>query len=159
MCAFSVFALIEGATYHLMYVAYVMRNMREVVFSLDELEVLEKAYDFDEERDVEAGLTMEQMLERIKFAFNAFARVHYSDYVLPTTEPDWQHIKATFQTKKYLSYPQSPGELAVDHAGVEKLQLGAMWFIQCLASLIKSCRDSAIAKFASWENGTDEPVM
>ncbi|MBD0325077.1 MAG: hypothetical protein ICV68_01520 [Pyrinomonadaceae bacterium] len=159
MCAHTVFSLIEGATYHLMYIAYVARNSREVVFSLDELEILEKAYDFDDEREVEPGLTQEQMLERIKFAFNAFARVHYSDYILPTHEEDWLKVKETFRIKAAISSPQLVRELEVMDDDVTVLLQATAWFVQRLVALVESCRDCAGARVASWEAEKDEPIM
>ncbi|HEX7996863.1 MAG TPA: hypothetical protein VF528_00500 [Pyrinomonadaceae bacterium] len=159
MCALTVFALIEGATYHLTYIAYVARNSREVVFSLRELETLEKAYDFDDEQEVEPGLTQEQMLERIKFAFNAFARVHYSDYILPTQDAEWLQLKETFSIKAAISSPQLVRELEVSDDDVTDLLQATAWFVQCLVALTESCRDAAGAKVASWEAEKDEHIM
>ncbi len=159
MCALSVFAMIEGAVYHMMYIAYVARDSRDVVFSLDELAILENAYDFDEDREVEPGLTQPQMLERIKFAFNAFARVHYSDYVLPISEDGWREIKETFLIKQGISTPRTTAELEVSDDSVTDLLEGTAWFMNCLVALIESCRDAGAARIASWEDEKDEPVM
>lgn len=159
MCALSVFAMIEGTTYHMTYIAYVTRNSRDVVFSLDELKILESAYDFDEDGEIEPGLTQAQMLERIKFAFNAFARVHYSDYILPINDVEWLLMKDVFSIKQTISHPQSTAELEVVDDGVRNLLQATAWFMQCLVALIQSCRDSAAARVASWEDEKDEPIM
>jgi hypothetical protein len=159
MCALSVFAMIEGAVYHMTYIAYVVRHSRDVVFSLDELTVLENAYDFDEDGEVEPGLTDEQMLERIKFAFNAFARVHYSDYVLPTGEDGWLAIKETFLIKRAISSPRTTAELEVLDDNITDLLEATAWFMNSLISLIESCRESAEARVAAWEDEKDGPVM
>lgn len=159
MCALSVFAAIEGSTYHMMYIAYVARDSRDVVFSLEELEVLENAYDFDEDREIEPGLTQEQMLERIKFAFNAFARVHYSDYILPISDKGWLRLKQVFLIKRVISHPQSTAELEVFDENLTDLLVGMAWFMQCMVTLIESCRDSAAARVASWEEEKDGPIM
>src|SRR5215210_754610 len=47
----TVFAIFDGAVYRLMSHAYAARHRRDVTFSLDELLRLEKAYDFDEDRN------------------------------------------------------------------------------------------------------------
>jgi hypothetical protein len=159
MCALNVFEMIEGTIYHMTYIAYVARYSRDVVFSLDELEVLENAYDFDEEGDVEPGLTLEPMLERIKFAFNAFARVHYSDYILPISDEGWAQMKEVFAIKETISHPQTTAELEVFDDNVTDLLQATAWFMQCLVALIESCRDSAGARVASWEDEKDGPVM
>jgi hypothetical protein len=159
MCAHSVFALVEGATYHLMYIAYVARDSRDVVFSLDELAILENAYDFDEEREVEPGLTQAQMLERIKFAFNAFARVHYSDYVLPAQDAEWLQVEEIFHVKEVISAPRLVSELEVFDENLTDLLQATTWFVQRLVALMESCRDCAKERIASWEAEKDEPIM
>lgn len=159
MCALTVFEMIEGTVYHMTYIAYVARDSRDVVFSLEELEILENAYDFGEDDEIEPGLTLEQMLERIKFAFNAFARVHYSDYVLPISEEGWLQMKEVFLIKQAISHPQLTTELEVPDDGVTDLLQASAWFMQCLVALIESCRDSAEARVASWEDEKDGPVM
>lgn len=159
MCALSVFEMIEGTTYHMMYIAYVARDSREVVFSLDELEILENAYDFGEDGEIEPGLTMPQMLERIKFAFNAFARVHYSDYVLPISEEGWSQMKEVFLIKQTISHPQLTSELEVVDDNITDLLQATAWFMNCSVALMKSCVDSAGARVASWEEDKDGPVM
>lgn len=159
MCALSVFAAIEGSTYHMMFIAYVARNSRDVVFSLEEMKALENAYDFDEDREIEPGLTQKQMLERIKFAFNAFARVHYSDYVLPVNDDGWLQLKEIFLIKKNISCPQATRELEVVDDNVTDLLEGTAWFMKCMVTLIESCRDSAAERVAAWDDEPDGPVM
>ena len=158
MCAYSTFALIANATYHMMYIAYVARHLRDVVFTLEELTVLENAYDFNEDGEIEAGLNQTQMLERIKFAFNAFARVHNSDYILPHT-PGRAGIEELLRVKTGISLPQSAAELEVSNANVTGMLVGAEWFMQRLFELIESCRDSARDRLAAWEAEKDEPIM
>lgn len=159
MCAQTVWTAIEGSTYHMTYIAYVARNSRDVVFTLDELQRLERAYDFDEDREIEAGLRREQMLERIKFAFNSFARVHYSDYVLPVNEPEWSQIKEVFRIKEALEHPQSTAELEVHSENVTDLLQGIAWFMKCMVAVLEDCRDTASERVASWEEEKDEPIM
>jgi hypothetical protein len=159
MCAHTVCAAIEGATYHMAYIAYVARGSRDVVFSLDELGVLEKAYDFDADNEIEAGLTEEQMLERIKFAFNAFARVHYSDYVLPLNDPEWPQLKEIFSIKKRLTHPQTTAELGISDNNVTDLLEGAAWFMKCMVALLESSRECLEERVASWEGDKDELIM
>jgi hypothetical protein len=159
MCAHTVCAAIEGATYHMAYIAYVARNSRDVVFSLDELGVLETAYDFEEDREIEAGLTEEQMLERIKFAFNAFARVHYSDYVLPLNDPEWLQVKEIFSSKKRRTHPQTTTDLEVTEKEVTDLLEGTAWFMKCMVALLESSRECMEARVALWDGDRDELIM
>jgi len=51
MYARSAFALVEGATYRMMYHAYMASERPGVSFTDEEFERLEKAYDFDESGD------------------------------------------------------------------------------------------------------------
>jgi hypothetical protein len=159
MCAHTVCAAIEGATYHMAYIAYVARHTRDVVFSPDELMTLEQAYDFDDEGETEAGLTQGQMLERIKFAFNAFARVHYSDYVIPTGEPEWQQVKEIFAIRTRLTHPQSTAALAISDDSTTDLLEGTAWFMKCMVTLLESSQTALEERAALWEEDKDGPVM
>lgn len=168
MCAYCLFALIEGATYHMLYIAYVARHAHDVVFTLEEMEMLENAYDFDEDKyvfpqledkDLEPGLTPAQMIDRIKFAFNAFARVHFSDYTLPDDKNGWAGIKLMLRTKSKISHPQTVAELEVYDEHVTDMLLGTPWFMQCMVALMQDCRDSAQRRMDAWEAEKDEPIM
>lgn len=159
MCAHTVCASIVGTTYHMIYIAYVARRARDVVFSLAEIETLEKAYDFDPDNESEAELTEAQMRERIKFAFNAFARVHYSDYILPINDPAWPQLKEIFAIKKRLSQPQSPEALGLSDTDVNALLEGTAWFMQCMVSLLESSQQSVEERAVLWEEERDEPIM
>jgi hypothetical protein len=168
-CAYCIFALIEGATYHLLYIAYVARHTRGVVFTLEELEALENAYDFDEEKriepgiehkDIEPGLTPTQMIGRIKFAFNAFARVHGSDYIMPNDGNGWAGIRLALQVKSEISRPRFVSELEVSDDTVTSMLLGTPWFMQCLTALLQDCRDCAERRLAAWDaEDNNEPIM
>lgn len=159
MCAHTVCAAIAGTTYHMMYIAYVARQTRDVVFSLAEIEALEKAYDFAAANENEAELTAAQMCERIKFAFNAFARVHYSDYILPINDAEWSQLKEIFAIRKKLSQPQSTEALGLSDADVNALLEGTAWFMQCMVSLLESSQQSVEEQAALWEDEKDEPIM
>ncbi|HEY0406069.1 MAG TPA: hypothetical protein VGC89_10100 [Pyrinomonadaceae bacterium] len=168
ICAYTIFALIEGVTYHMLHIAYVARHSRDVVFTLAEIEALESAYDFSEDRhvepgrkdkDIEPGLTPAQMLDRIKFAFNAFARVYYSDYIMPVNESGWSGIKLALLVKSGLAHPQSAAELEVADEYVTEMLLSTPWFMQCLIALTQDCRDCAEQRLAIWEAAQDEPIM
>jgi len=152
----SVFALMDGAVYQLLAHAYAARHRRDVVFSLDELQRLEKAYDFDEDQEPSTTFSRTQMLEQIRFAFNAFARVHYSDYILPTHDPGWAHIKEIGYLREYLQFPKEPRSLEVQEENIDILVEGLLWFVERMVELMESSQEQAMMKFAAWESDQDE---
>lgn len=159
MYARAVFTAIDGATYRMTFHAHAARDRREVTFSMNELSRLEKAYDFDEDREEHVStFSKSQMLDDIKFAFNAFARVHYSDYVLSINDPNWILIKEIAHIKSCLLYPREPQEVEVYEENIDTLVEGLLWFIQRVVELIEDCREHILEKFAEWED-KDEPVM
>src|SRR2546423_886508 len=160
MYARAVFAVIDGATYRMTFHAHAARERRDVTFSLDELSRLEKAYDFDEDQEeFVSTFSKSQMLDDIKFAFNAFARVHYSDYVLPINDPDWVLIKEIARMRDALRYPRAPEETEVYEENIDTLAEGLLWFVERMVELIEDSRDRFKEKVAEWESGEDETVM
>ena len=160
MYARAVFAVIDGATYRMTFHAHAARARRDVTFSLDELTRLEKAYDFDEDQEeFVSTFSKSQMLDNIRFAFNAFARVHYSDYVLPINDPDWVIIKEVARMRDALQYPRVPEETEVYEENVDTLVRGLLWFVERLMELLKDSGDRLQEKIAEWESGEDETVM
>lgn len=159
MCAHTVCAAIEGATYHMAYIAYLARHSRDVAFSLDELKALEQAREFDAEGEPDVSLTQAQLLERIRFAFHAFARAHHSDYVIPTLEPEWEQVREIFNIKTRLSHPQSTAALAISDDSTTALLEGTAWFMKCMVSLLESSQASMEERASLWEEDKDGPVM
>jgi len=160
MYARAVFAVIDGATYRMTFHAHAARERRDVTFSLDELSRLEKAYDFDEDQEeFVSTFSKSQMLDNIRFAFNAFARVHYSDYVLPINDPDWVIIKEVARMRDALRYPRAPEETQVYEENIDTLVQGLLWFVERMVELIEDSRDRFKEKVAEWESGEDETVM
>lgn len=159
MCARTVFAAIEGATYRMMFHAYAARERPDVVFSIDELMRLEKYYDFDEDKEPETTLSRTLMLDDLRFAFNAFARVHYSDYVLPTSDPEWALVKAIARLREALQHPREEKELEVHEENVDDMAQGLAWLVGRMADLLESCREHIEEKFAAGDSGGDEVVM
>ncbi|MFL6257810.1 MAG: hypothetical protein ACJ74T_22615, partial [Pyrinomonadaceae bacterium] len=78
MYALAVFSFFDGVTYRMTFHAYAARERRDVIFLFDELARLEKMYDFDEDAEPAPTFGHARMIDNIRFAFNAFARVHYS---------------------------------------------------------------------------------
>jgi hypothetical protein len=159
MYARSVIALIEGATYRMTYAAYLARDRRDVTFSLSEMQELEKAYDFEEEFDPVVEVSRALALDRIQLAFKVFARVHYSDYVLPIQEAEWAHIKEIFRIKQTLMFPREAQELAIDEEKVDALIFGTTWFMERLVNILQSSRTSMLEQVASWENEDDDGIV
>lgn len=160
MSARAVFAFFDGVIYRMMFHAYAARDRREVTFSFDELKRLETAYDFDEDAE-EAVFTFSksQMLEEIKFAFNAFARVHYSDYVFPATDPNWIALKEVADIRQIIQTPREAKQLAVYEENVDDLTSAMQWFLECLVALLESSRQQMVEKVAEWDSNEDEIVM
>jgi hypothetical protein len=160
MYARAVFAVIDGATYRMMYHAYAATERPDVTFSIDELMRLENYYDFDEDKeDPEITFSRTRMLDDLKFAFNVFARVHYSDYILPIQDPNWIHVKEIARIREALQYAREAKELEVYEESVDNLVLGLVWLLQQMVELFESCRKHTEEKFAADEPGEDERVM
>ncbi|HEX3558877.1 MAG TPA: hypothetical protein VHU19_06725 [Pyrinomonadaceae bacterium] len=160
MYARAVFAVFEGATYRMTYHAYAARGRCDVTFSLDELNRLERSYDFDEDQEeFVATFSRTRMLDNIKFAFNAFARVHYSDYVLSINDPSWVLIEEIVFIKDFLQYPKGPEGTEVFDENVDTLVFGLQWFLERMVELVEDSRDCFLAKAAAWEAGEDRLLM
>jgi len=160
MYARAVFAVIDGATYRMTYHAYAARGRRDVVFSPGELDRLEKSYDFDEDQEeVLATFSRARMLDNIKFAFNAFARVHYSDYVLSINDPAWALLKEIARMKDSLQYPRAPEETEVYDEQIDTLVEGLLWFVERMVEVIEDSGECLTKKSAAWEADEDEVVM
>jgi hypothetical protein len=159
MYARAVFALIDGTTYRMTFHAYAARGRRDVAFSLEEQTRLERAYDFDEDQEVVATFSSAQMLDDLRFAFNVFARVHYSDYVLPTHDPNWALVKEIALIREALQYPREALELEVDEGNLDALVGGLRWLVERMVELLESCNTHLVEKFAAWEAGEDEVIM
>ena len=159
MYARAVFAMIDGATYRMMFHAYAARDRRDVTFSLDELMKLESYYDFDEDQEAVTTFSKTQMLDSIRFAFNAFARVHYSDYILPIHDQSWILVKEMAYLRECWQYPREVQGIEVYEENIDTLVAGLLWLVERLLELLKSCQLHALEKFAAWEAEEDEPIM
>jgi hypothetical protein len=141
MYARAVFALIEGATYRMMYHAYMASERPDVSFSAEERQRLENAYDFNEPDDLlPVFINKKQFLDDVEFAVRAFARVHNAAYILPIHRgillKEIAHLRQSYQ------YCQTPKEVEVYPENVDTLMHGCQWFIECLVALMDSCADS-----------------
>ncbi len=159
MYARAVFAAIDGATYRMMFQAYAARARPDVIFSIDELMRLEKYYDFDEDQEAVATFSKIRMVEDIRFAFNVFARVHYSDYILPVHAPDWILIKEAARIKEGLQYPREAGELEVYEENLDTLMESLGWFVERMVEMLESCKRHTEERGASLESDEDEIIM
>ncbi len=159
LCAHVIFASLESAAYHMLYTAYVERNARDVVFSTDEVERLERAYDFGENNQPESNLTPEQRLDRIKFAFDAFARVHCCDYLLPADDSAWLSVKDIFIVEKRLTHPQASAELNISDDNVTNSLEGTAWIMKQMVSLLESSEKSMEDRAAFLKEEKDELIM
>lgn len=159
MYALSVFSLIDGVTYRLMYQAYIARYRSDVVFTHDEMTRLENYYDFDEDREAVTTFSRTQMLEDLKFAFNAFARVHYSDYILPLNDDNWALIKDIARIRNALQFPREAEEVEVYEENIDSLVYGLLWLVERMLDLIEDSRASLLEKLNELDTGEDEIVM
>jgi hypothetical protein len=158
MYALAVFSMIDGIVYRMIFHAHAARERPGVAFSLDELQRLEKSYDFDEDEEPVAVFSRTKMLDDIKFAFNAFARVHYCEYVLPTGDPDWHLIKGIARLREALQHPRNAEELEVYDENVDTLVHGLLWFVERLVDLLESSRIQASEKVAVLDTQVDEQI-
>ncbi|HEX7314930.1 MAG TPA: hypothetical protein VF297_13465 [Pyrinomonadaceae bacterium] len=159
MYALAVFSFLDGVTYRMTFHAYAARERRDVVFMFDELTRLEKMYDFDEDAEPVSACSHAPMLDNIRFAFNAFARVHYSDYVLPTADPDWAFLREVVRIRARLEHPRAPEELEVYEETVEELLQGLRWYVDRVAELLEDCLTRFEAKVIEWGNEENEVIM
>ncbi|MBC8028566.1 MAG: hypothetical protein H7Z16_00490 [Pyrinomonadaceae bacterium] len=158
MTARAVFALMDSAIYGMMFQAFAARNRPDVSFSLDELTRLETAYDFDEDREPAAIFSRTQTLDDIRFAFNAVARVHYSDYILPIHEPGWILIKEIVHIRSALQYSRETSELRVHEENVDTLVEGLGWLLARIVDVFKSCIET-MSEYDPERGADDELVM
>lgn len=159
MCAHVVFASLEGAAYHMLHVAHVARDAPDVYFSQDELARLEEAYDFDADNESKTDPTPEQRLGRIKFAFNAFARVHCSDYLLDASDPSWLPVKEIFLIEKRLTHPQTGAEMNISDESVTNFLEGTAWIMKQMVSLLESSEKSMEDRNTFFREEKDELIM
>src|ERR1044071_1490634 len=113
MCALTVFAFFDGVTYSMAFHAYSRRRRAEMPFSPEELTRLEKMYDFDATAERVLTFNEDKMLDDLKFVFNAFARVNFTDYVLPTDDPRWRFVSEIARIRARLQYARLALELEV----------------------------------------------
>ncbi len=158
MYARAAFAFFDGVTYRMAFHAYMARDRRDVAFSLEELNRLEKMFDFDEDTDIYSAVFKIDMLEDMKFAFNAFARVHYTDYVLPVADADWVFLREAAYIRNWLSSPKTAEGLEVDYGDVDALAWGMLWYVENLVALLGSGLINTRATFAAWDD-EDGAVM
>jgi hypothetical protein len=159
MYALAVFSFFDGVTYRMIFHAYAARERRDVTFSLEELTRLEKYYDFDEDAEPATTFSESRMLEDIKFAFNAFARVHYSDYILPINDPEWGNIEEVASLKSFLQYPKTAEGLEVFEENVDTLVVSMQWYVERILELLESSQKHIEEKFAAWEAEDEDVVM
>ncbi|HJQ34385.1 MAG TPA: hypothetical protein VJ866_19550 [Pyrinomonadaceae bacterium] len=160
MYARAAFAFFDGVTYRMAYHAYMARDRRGVAFSLEELNRLEKMFDFDDDEDLDiySAVSHINMLEDMKFAFNAFARVHYTDYVLPIADADWVFMKEAAHIRNWLTHPKTAEGLEVNGGDVDALAWGMVWFVENLVALLGSSLTHTLTTFAGWDD-EDDAVM
>lgn len=160
MYALAIFAFFDGVTYRLTFHAYAARDRRDVTFSLEELNRLEGMYDFDEDAEPVSTFSKTRMLDDIRFAFNAFARVHYSDYVLPTADREWVLLlRQIARIRLALQHPREASELEVYEENVDDLLEGLRWYVERIAELLESCTAHFEAKAASWDAEEQDDVV
>jgi hypothetical protein len=157
----AVFDAFDGVTYRMTFHAHAARMRREVVFSREEMKRLETAFDFDDDAEPAAVFSPSAMLDDLKFAFNAFARVHYADYVLPTGDPEWGSLREAARIRRTLRFPRSPSELMVFAENIETLTEAFLWLVQRAADLVEVCEKRIGEVFDEWEAADegDEAVM
>jgi hypothetical protein len=159
MCARAVFALIDGATYRMTFHAYAARSRPGVSFTLQELNTLEHSFDFDEEIEPAPTLGKTHTLEQIRFAFEVFARVHGSAYLLPIQDPEWLLIKEIADIREHLLFARESEQIEVYDENVDVLLDGSLWLIERMVDLLESCVDSMADGMSESELETPEIVM
>lgn len=158
MCALTVFAFFDGVTYCMAFHAHNMRRRPDVVFSLEEMTRLEKMYDFDEDAEPVPPFSRDRMPDDLRFAFNVFARVNYTDYVLPTADPGWHLMIKVAHFRAGLEYPKLASSLEVSLKDVDFLLDAEHWYMERVFELLERCSEGLNAKVTELEDG-DEVVM
>jgi hypothetical protein len=151
MYARAVFGLIDAATYQMTLHAYVTRNRPGVSFSPDELTRLEAMAELIADPLAPSPPDTSQMLDDMEFAFSTFARVHFSDYLLPTNDPAWVLVQGTVALKHSFQDPRQTQGMIVRDENIGVLAQGLQWFVERMVDLQKSCHQSMLDK--------NEPVM
>jgi hypothetical protein len=159
MYARAVFAAVEGSIYRMLFHAYAARERPGVNFSPNELKRLESYYDFDEDREAISIFSRTQMLEDMDFAFDAFARVYQTDYILPSHEQTWILVESIAHQREYLQFPKEPNDLEVYEEYVSELEFGLEWFVKRMMDLLAICREHAGEKFWPDDPYEDEVIM
>lgn len=151
MYALAVFSLIDGIVYRMIFHAHAARHRPSVVFSLDELDRLQKSFDFDEDEEAVTVFSKSAMLDNIRFAFNSFARVHYCDYILPTHEPGWGLIEEIAHIRTVTQYPRNEEALEIYDENIDDLVNGLLWFMERMIDLLDCSRNQTSEKMAAIE--------
>lgn len=142
MYARAIFALIDGATYRMTFHAYAARARPGISFSPGELIALEESYDFNEDREPVPLFGTIRLLEQIRFAFEVFARVHDSPYLLPIHEQEWILVKQMAHIRQKLLFCREPEAIEVYDENVDDLLFGSKWLIERMVDLMESCLES-----------------
>jgi hypothetical protein len=100
----SVFAYLDGVTYHMMFRAWEARSRWGTLLTAEEIMRLQKYYDFDEDREVVTMLNQHRMLDNLRFAFRVYAHANYSDRIIPIHEPEWETFKEMARIRDRLLY-------------------------------------------------------
>lgn len=146
MYARAIFGLIDAATYQMTFHAYVTRNRPGVSFSPDELTRLESVAELTADPVGAATPGTSQMLDDMEFAFSAFARVHFSDYLLPTNDPAWVLVQGTVALKNLFQDPKGVRGLIMHEEDVGVLMRGLQWFVERMVDLQQSCYQGMLDK-------------
>jgi hypothetical protein len=159
MYARAIFALIDGATYRMTFHAYAARCRPDISFSPEELSALEESYDFNEDREPLAPFGTTRSLEQIRFAFEMFARVHGSPYLLPLHEQEWGLIKETALIRQGLLFCREPAAIEVYEGSVDQLLFGSKWLIERMVDLLESCLESMLDIASGSDEEPPEIIM
>ncbi len=160
MYALAIFAFFDGVTYRMAFHAHAARFRRDVAFSPEEMARLESAYDFDEDADEPVStFSQSRMIDDVRFAFNAFARVHYSDYVLPLAAPEWALLREVARIRTNLQHPREPRVLEVYEENVEEMLEALRWFVERAVDLLEDCLTRSEAKVDEWDEEEGGAVM
>jgi len=146
MYARAVFGLIDAAIHQMAWHAYITRKLTEVPFSPDELARLETIAEATADHMATSPPDTSQTLADMEFAFNSFARVHFSEYVLPTNDPAWVLVQATAALKHLFQDPRQVRGLAVRDEDVGLLGKGLQWFVERMVDMQKSCYQAMLDK-------------
>jgi hypothetical protein len=159
MYARAVFALIDSATYRMTFHAYAARCRPGVTFTPQELSRLEQSFDFEEEREPAASFGMTQSLDQIRFAFEVFARVHDSGYLLPIHDQEWGLVKEIAVIRQKSLFCREPAAIEVHDEEIDILLDGSLWLIERMVDLLESCVDSMADGMSEAELETPEIIM